>query len=566
MSGGNGFDGSSFGGFDDHDDPMGSRAGERDGDNREMTPEVADELLSEFRREIADPDELGLLDPHVEEAFARDSGYDDGIDGVEREAGESADIDEDDAEPEPLSEREEAERATREGTDWREEADRVMDALMERVGEAQPEPRLEPTRRAAELLGDVHRSAPVMHLTGTNGKTSTARITAALLGAHGLRVGLMTSPHLERLNERIEIEGEPIGDERLAVNWDDIQPVLQIVDSELEAAGEVRLTFFEALTVLAFACFTDAPVDAVVLEVGMGGEWDSTNVADGDVAVFTPIAMDHSSRLGSSIAEIARTKAGIIKPAARVVTSKQEPEALAEITAASALRDATLAVEGSEFELVSDIPEGPAARSIVVRGRNGTYEGVLPIRGEYQARNAALAIAAVEAFFGDERSLSPDLVEQGLAAATSPGRLQRIGHRPPIFVDAAHNPHGAKALAEAAPSALGDRIVVVLGTLDDKDYSGVIEALAPIADAFIATQSDSPRAVDAEVVAERIAELTGQYPAAFGRIDDALEHARDLVSGEGGGAVLVTGSVTLLGDAIRLAREEGWGASRPDDE
>ncbi|KAB1646965.1 bifunctional folylpolyglutamate synthase/dihydrofolate synthase [Pseudoclavibacter endophyticus] len=452
----------------------------------------------------------------------------------------------------------------RERTDWRDEADRVMDELMERVGEAQPEPRLGPTRRAAELLGDVHRSAPVVHLTGTNGKTSTARITAALLGAHGLRVGLMTSPHLERLNERIEIEGEPISDERLAVNWGDIQPVLTIVDAELEAAGEVRLTFFEALTVLAFACFTDAPVDVVVLEVGMGGEWDSTNVADGDVAVFTPIALDHASRLGSTIAEIARTKAGIIKPAARVVTAIQAPEALAEIAAACALRDATLAVEGSEFELVSDTPEGPAARDIVVRARSGTYEGVLPLRGAYQAHNASLAIAAVEAFFGGEQQLRAEVVQQGLAAVTSPGRLQRIGHRPAVFIDAAHNPHGALALAEAAPHAMGRRIIVVLGVLDDKDYPGVIRALAPIAAGFIATRSESPRAVDAEVLAERIAELTGHEPDAFDRLEEALEHARDLVSGDEGGAVLVTGSVTMLGDAIRLAREEGWGATGTD--
>lgn len=496
----------------------------------------------ELRRELGDPAALGL-------------GGDVGLDG------EIGDADDDGEAPEPLSDREADERRRLDDTDWRAEADRVFDELMERVGEAQPEPRLHATRRAVELLGDVHRAAPVVHLTGTNGKTSTARIVAALLGAHGLRVGLLTSPHLERLNERIEIGGEPIADERLAANWDDIRPFVEIVDRELAAAGEPRLTFFEALTVLAFACFADAPADVVVLEVGMGGEWDASNVADGDVAVFTPIALDHTARLGRTLAEIARTKSGIVKPAARVVSALQSPEALAEIGEACALRDATLAVEGREFELLSNEPEGAAAaaRAIRVRGLAGTYEGVLPLRGEHQGHNAALAIAAVEAFFGGSQPLRPEVVEQGLVAATSPGRLQRIGHVPPVFVDAAHNPHGASALAAAVPEAIAaDRLVVVLGVLDDKDFYGIIDALAPVADAFVATQSDSPRAVDAFELADRIGERTGRHAEAFERLDDALEHARELAGGEAGGAVLVTGSITLLGDAVRIARVEGW--------
>ncbi|KAB1656900.1 bifunctional folylpolyglutamate synthase/dihydrofolate synthase [Pseudoclavibacter chungangensis] len=432
---------------------------------------------------------------------------------------------------------------------------------MERVGEAQPEPRLAPTRRAAELLGDVHRAYPVVHLTGTNGKSSTARIIASLLGAHGLRVGLLTSPHLERLAERIEIGGEPVSDERLVANWDDIAPFIAIVDAELEAEGEPRLTFFEALTVLAFACFADAPVDVAVLEVGMGGEWDSTNVADGSVAVFTPIALDHAARLGNTIAEIARTKAGIIKPAARVVSAIQAPEALAELERACEIQEATLAVEGQAFELTRNDPEGPASRLISVRGIAGTYDDlILPLRGAHQGENAAVAIAAVESFFGGEQSLRQDLVEQGLVAASSPGRLQRIGYAPAVYIDAAHNPHGAAALAEAVPEAIPhSRLVVVLGVLEDKDADGVIAALAPVADAFVATQSDSPRAVDAFVLADRITELTGRHCDAFDRTDEAFEHARELAGAEEGGAVLITGSITILGDAIRIARDEDWG-------
>src|SRR5918998_342153 len=198
--------------------------------------------------------------------------------------------------------------------EFREAGDAVLAALMARTGEAAPRPRLQPTRRAMELLGDPQTSYPIIHITGTNGKTSTSRITESILRAYGLRTGMMTSPHLRRLNERIVIDGEPITDEALAVNWNDIQPYLKIVDAELEAKGEGALTFFEALTVLAYASFADAPVDVAVIEVGMGGEWDSTNVADGQVAVFTPIALDHTARLGNTVGQIAGEKAGIIKP------------------------------------------------------------------------------------------------------------------------------------------------------------------------------------------------------------------------------------------------------------
>ena len=195
----------------------------------------------------------------------------------------------------------------------------VVEALMARTGEASPKPRLHATRRVVELLGDPQRMFGVIHLAGTNGKTSTARMIDSLLRAHGLRVGLMTSPHLHVLNERIVIDGRPISDQALADNWADVEPFITMVDAELVANAEPPLTYFEALTVLTLAAFADAPVDIAVIEAGMGGEWDSTNVVDADVAVLTPIAMDHAEHLGDTIAEIARTKAGIIKPATRVV-------------------------------------------------------------------------------------------------------------------------------------------------------------------------------------------------------------------------------------------------------
>ncbi len=261
--------------------------------------------------------------------------------------------------------------------EWQEAADQVYRELLARVGEANIRPRLEPTRRVAELLGDPQRSAPVVHITGTNGKTSTSRMIESLLRATGLRPGLLTSPHLVRLNERIVIDGLPISNEALARNWDDIAPYLLIVDTELSAAGDEPLTFFEALTVLAFAAFADAPVDVIVLEVGMGGEWDSTNVADGQVAVFTPIALDHTARLGNTVQEIARTKAGIIKPSATVVTAMQSIEALDELNAAAAQFEARVAIERRDFA-VESTTVAVGGQLVDLRGRAGTYDRRLP--------------------------------------------------------------------------------------------------------------------------------------------------------------------------------------------
>ena len=300
--------------------------------------------------------------------------------------------------------------------EFRDAGDAVLADLLTRVGESSPQPRLEATRRAVDLLGDPQNSYPIIHVTGTNGKSSTSRIIESILRAYDLRTGLLVSPHLVRLNERIVIDGQPISDEALAANWADIQPYLQMVDAELVEAGDEPLTFFEALTVLAFACFADAPVDVVVLEVGMGGEWDSTNVADGQVAVITPIALDHTKRLGNTVAEIARTKAGIIKPAAAVVSAAQQPEALAELTRAAGLTESTLTSEGADFELLaSKVAVG--GQLISVRGIAGTYsELFLPLYGTHQAQNAAVAIAAVESFLGaGSQALVEDILVEGLA-------------------------------------------------------------------------------------------------------------------------------------------------------
>lgn len=441
------------------------------------------------------------------------------------------------------------------------EADEVYAELVARIGEANPQPRLEPTRRAADLLGTPQAAAPVVHVTGTNGKTSTSRIIESILRATGLRTGLLTSPHLVRVNERIMIDGLPVSNEALVRNWRDIAPYLAMVDAELAADGDEPLTYFEALTVLAFACFSDAPVDVMVLEVGMGGEWDSTNVADGQVAVFTPIALDHVARLGSTISEIARTKAGIIKPAARVVTAIQPIEAMDELRAAADIDEATMSIERIDFALESTTV-AVGGQLISVRGRAAEYRDVyLPLYGDHQAQNAAVAIAAVESFLGDGRqAIDPDVLAEGLGAVTSPGRLQLVGVEPTVLVDAAHNPHGARALAAAVEEYFDfAEVAVVLGVLADKDAHGIIEELSPIATRFHVTRSHSDRAIPAHDLESLVEGVAGR-DATF-EFDDAasaIEAARDWASDGARRAVLVTGSVTLIGEALALAESGEW--------
>lgn len=440
-------------------------------------------------------------------------------------------------------------------------ADRVYAELLARVGEENPQPRLEPTRRVAELLGDPQRSYPVIHITGTNGKTSTARMAESILRAHGLRTGLMTSPHLVRMNERIVIDGESMSNEALVANWDDIQPYLRMIDAELEAAGELPVTFFEALTVLAFACFADAPVDVVVLEVGMGGEWDSTNVADGQVAVFTPIDLDHTHRLGSTIVEIATTKSGIIKPTADVVSAKQSPDALAAIQRAVELTESTFAIEGEGFALESTTL-AVGGQVIDVRGIAGHYKDLfLPLFGDHQAENAAVAIASVESFLGaGTQALDHNVLAEGLATVTSPGRLQILGTDPTVLIDAAHNPHGAKALAASLETYFDfTELVLVIGILEDKDAHGIVDALAPHAARIHVTQSYSDRAIPADALAEQV-DLWAHdvQQLEFDTLDSALAEARVWAADAEGRAVLVTGSITLVGEALQLATEQGW--------
>ncbi len=437
----------------------------------------------------------------------------------------------------------------------RDRADHVYDQLLQRQGEQWVQPRIERTRRLLDLLDHPQRTYRVVHVTGTNGKTSTSRVIESLLRAYGLRTGLFTSPHLERFTERIVIDGEPADDAAVAAAWEEIAPFAQIVDAELAAEGDAALTFFELLTVLAFVVFADAPVEVAVIEVGMGGAWDSTNTADGDVAVFAPIDIDHADRLGDTIAEIATVKAGIIKEGAAVVSAAQTREAEEVLRRAATAKDASIAFEGGEFALTDD-RLAVGGQLLTVRGLGGTYtDEYLPLYGAHQGRNATLAIAAVESFFGGQ-AIPSDILTEGLGQVTSPGRLQLAGVAPTLVVDAAHNPQGVAALAEALRASFDfDEWGIVLGVMGDKDAAGIVAALAPVAAHVFVTAPLSDRAADPERLAD-VVESAGLRVTVHGDLTEAIEEARDWAAGSARRAIAVTGSVVLVGDALGVLREE----------
>lgn len=438
-------------------------------------------------------------------------------------------------------------------------ADAVYAALLQRQGEQWVQPRIERTRRVLDLLDDPQRTYRVIHITGTNGKTSTARIVESLVRALGLRTGLFTSPHLERFTERILIDGEPASDAAIADAWDEITPFVELVDAELAAAGDAALTFFELLTVLAFVICADAPVDVLVLEVGMGGAWDSTNTADGDVAVFAPIDLDHADRLGGTVAEIAAVKAGIIKDGAAVVSSRQDAAVAAVLREAAAARGARIAFEGEDF-LLAEQRLAVGGQLLTVRGLAGAYaDQYLPLYGEHQGANAALAIAAVESLVGGaSQALDPDVVAEGLGAATSPGRLQLVGAHPTVLVDAAHNPHGVRALVAALRASFDiDEWGVVLGVLGDKDARGIVGELLPVAARVFATAPDSERATDPDEIADLV-EAAGLPVSVHPALEEAADAARAWAAETERRAVVVAGSVVLAGETLRLADVEGW--------
>jgi dihydrofolate synthase/folylpolyglutamate synthase len=440
---------------------------------------------------------------------------------------------------------------------WASQSDLVLDKLMLRIPENKIRPRLEPTRRAVELLGDPQRSYRVIHVTGTNGKTSTTRFIERILREHGLRTGRFTSPHLVRINERMALDGEPVSDEQLISVYSDIEPILEFVDQELAETGENPLTFFEALAVLGFAVFADAPVDVLVLEVGMGGAWDSTNVADGDVAVFTPIGLDHMDRLGNTIEEIAETKSGIIKPGSLVVSSAQEPSVLAVLEKASGQIAEEFKLEGRDFQVSEFVPTS-TGQSISISGLAGQYGPyAAPVFGSHQGQNLAVAVAAVEAFLGGGKiEIADDILRSAISDVSSPGRLQLIRTEPALLLDGAHNPAGAQILANALRAEFSNKpLVGLVAVLADKDVTGLVSNLAGVFESVVITQSSSPRSMPAAELELLASQSLGQEVSSISDFQLALESAKQRAR-EIDGMVVVTGSITLVGDVIKLIQEE----------
>jgi len=457
-----------------------------------------------------------------------------------------------------------------------------------------PEHAIEPTlNRMAELallLGDPQRAYPVIHVTGTNGKTSTARMVETLLRTRGLRTGLFTSPHLSSIRERIAVDGEPLPAEAFVAVYDEVAPYLAMVDER----QPVRLSFFEVLTAMAFAAFADAPVDVAVIEVGLGGTWDATNVADGAVAMVTPVAIDHTRYLGDTVDAIAAEKAGIIKKGAVAVLAQQPVEAAEVLLRRAAEVGASVAREGLEFGVTSrELAVG--GQRLSIHGLRGDYDDLLlPLFGEYQAGNAACALAAVEAFAGaaamgpvavngeavaaaemkdvgnafstDQLDLA--LVQQAFASMTSPGRLEVVRRSPVVLVDAAHNPAGMAAAAAALTEAFTfSGLVGVLAVSTDKDVAGILAELEPVISELVVTRNSSSRSMDPETLAELASEVFGPDRVRLAdRLDEALEIAvglADDAAGEDGlgrPGVLVTGSVITAGDARLLLTAPARGA------
>jgi dihydrofolate synthase/folylpolyglutamate synthase len=442
--------------------------------------------------------------------------------------------------------------------------DAIEKALLARWPENRIAPTLERISALVDMLGSPQLTYPTIHIGGTNGKTTTSRMVDALLFEMGLRTGRFTSPHLESYLERICINGQPIDAKELIFSFNDISPYLDLMDTKFDNP----ISFFEAITALAFAAFAEHPIDVGVIEVGMGGQWDATNVVDADVSVIMPIGLDHMEYLGNTIAEIATTKAGIIKEQGFVVLAQQEPEAAVELLRRAAEVGADVAREGLEYSIDSRaIAVG--GQLISITGLRGHYDEIfLPLHGKHQASNAAAALIAVEAFFG-EQDLDIDAVRAGFANVSSPGRCEIIHRDPTIILDAAHNPHGAKAIAETIQSEFTfDDVTGIVALMADKDALGILQALEPFMNQVIVTTNSAARSMsvgDLEALATQVfgADRVFAQPTLADAIDKAIKDSVRPLSEESL-AILITGSVVTVGEARTAVRKRYAKASIED--
>jgi dihydrofolate synthase/folylpolyglutamate synthase len=434
--------------------------------------------------------------------------------------------------------------------------DAIEKALLARWPENRIAPTLERISALVDMLGSPQLTYPTIHIGGTNGKTTTSRMVDSLLFEMGLRTGRFTSPHLESYLERICINGQPIDAKEMIFSFNDISPYLDLMDTKFDNP----ISFFEAITAIAFAAFAEHPIDVGVIEVGMGGQWDATNVVDADVSVIMPIGLDHMEYLGNTIADIAKTKAGIIKEQGFVVLAQQEPEAAVELLRRAAEVGADVAREGLEYSIDSRaIAVG--GQLISITGLRGHYDEIfLPLHGKHQASNAAAALIAVEAFFG-EQDLDIDAVRAGFANVSSPGRCEIIHRDPTIILDAAHNPHGAKAIAETIQSEFTfDDVTGIIALMADKDALGILQALEPIMNQVIVTTNSSERSMsvkDLEVLATQVfgADRVFTQPTLAEAIEKAIKDSVRPLSEESL-AILITGSVVTVGEARTAVRKK----------
>jgi dihydrofolate synthase / folylpolyglutamate synthase len=414
-----------------------------------------------------------------------------------------------------------------------------------------------------DVLGSPQRAYPSIHLTGTNGKTSTARMVDSLLRAYGLHTGRYTSPHLETVRERIALDGEPVDEERFTRIYDEVAPVAQLLD----ARNDEPLTYFDMTTALAFATFADAPVDVAVVEVGLGGAEDSTNVLQAGVTVITPIGLDHTEWLGDTIYDIALAKSGIVHAGSTLICAQQPEEAMEPILERCAEVGATIAREGLEFGVIQrNVALG--GQVLTLQGLGGVYDEVfIPLHGAHQAQNAVLALAAVEAFLGagatsgKVKQLDIELVREGFAQASSPGRLERVRTAPTILLDAAHNPHGMAATVAALTEEFTfHRLVGVVAAFADKDVPGVLELLEPVLDEIVVSRNSSPRSMAPDKLGELAVEIFGEDRVhVVAELPDAISEAVVLAEEDqegplSGVGVLITGSIVTVADARKLLK------------
>ncbi len=432
----------------------------------------------------------------------------------------------------------------------------VEAALLKRWPETRLEPTLDRIAALVDALGSPQLSYPTVHITGTNGKTTTTRMIDSMLYEMDLRTGRFTSPHLESITERIAINYEPISVAGFVATYNDIALYLDMIDSRQPHP----LSFFEVMVAMSCVAFAEFPVDVGIFEVGMGGEWDATNVINSAVSVITPIGLDHMQYLGNTIEEIARTKSGIIKPHSAVVLARQEPE-VAKILMAQCIAQEALPIrEGIEYSVLKrDLAVG--GQVVTVQGLTRTYEDLfIPLYGAHQGANAAAAIAAVEAFAGSKQ-VDDEIIRAGLAQVDSPGRCEVLHRNPTVIVDAGHNPHGISALARTIADEFDfSSLIVVVAPMGDKDVRGILEGLTEIAGRVIVTVNSMPRSAHLSDLTELAHSIFGtDRVTAIPHLSDAILKAVEQAKLENdindqNCGVLITGSVVTAGEARAIIR------------